>query len=70
VTTNISIQELVRKDLLWAEQQGTLAEPYTGNEAILDAYEVAMDLVCYLRQLIEDMTIGEQLYRQPRGERL
>jgi hypothetical protein len=63
---DISIQELVRKDLLWSEQHSSFTESYTGNEAILDAYESAMELTCYLRQIIEDMAIGGQLYRQPR----
>jgi hypothetical protein len=67
--SDISIQELVRKDLLWAEQQGRLSDMYTGSEALLDAYDSCLELACYIRQVIEDMHIGSQLYRQPRGER-
>lgn len=65
--SDISIQELVRKDLLWAERQGKLTEPYTGAEALLDAYESTLELACYIRQVIEDMSIGGQFHRQPRG---
>lgn len=61
--TELSIQELVRKDLLWYEQNerkllGTTLHAFEGNEAILDAYESALELVCYLRGIIENMAIG------------
>lgn len=64
--TDISIQELVRKDLLWAEQQGLLPEPYVGPEALLDAYESCLELACYIRQVIEDLRIGSQVHRRAR----
>lgn len=62
--TRPSIQEMVRRDLIWREQEGirrygTSLMAYNGRAAILDAYEEAMDLVCYLRQLIEEMTVGD-----------
>jgi hypothetical protein len=58
---NVSVPELVRRDLLHREQEqtkrfGTPVEPYTGAEAILDAYEEAISLTIYLRQLIQEMT--------------
>lgn len=62
--TRPSIQEMVRRDLIWREQEGirrygTSLTAYNGRSAILDAYEEAMDLCCYLRQLIEEMTVGD-----------
>jgi hypothetical protein len=54
--TQLSIQELVRKDLLWHEQMHSAYD--SGSSAILDAYEEALSLCCYLRQVIEDMKIG------------
>lgn len=65
--TNVSIQELVRKDLLWSEQHSSFTESYTGSEALLDAYESCLELAMYIRQVIEEMSIGDQLHRQPRG---
>lgn len=65
--TYISNYELVRRDLLDREQDdlrrlGTPAVVYSGRSAILDAYQDAIDLVCYLRQVIEEMQIGGQLF--------
>lgn len=60
-----SIQELVRIDLVHREKvgqetYGTSLYPYNGRSAILDAYEEALDLAVYLRQVIEELTIGDQ----------
>lgn len=57
-----SIQHMVRVDLeyrerLGRERYGTSLYPYNGREAILDAYEEALDLCCYLRQVIEELMI-------------
>lgn len=62
--TNLSIYELVRRDLLHREATdranfGAPTEAYTGRAAILDAYDSAIDLACYLRRVIEDMTVGD-----------
>lgn len=59
-----SIQELVRLDLvmrerLGQERYGTSLYAYNGRSAILDAYEEALDLALYLRQVIEEMTVGD-----------
>lgn len=56
--------ELVRRDLLAREQQdlksfGAPTQAYRGRAAILDAYDGAIDLACFLRQVIEEMTIGD-----------
>ncbi len=58
-----SIQELVRQDLIHREQvgiarYGTPLSAYNGRSAILDAYEEALDLCCYLRQVIEELSIA------------
>jgi predicted transcriptional regulator len=68
--TEVSIQELVRKDLIYREQlgrqrYGTSLYAYNGRSAILDAYEEALDLCCYLRQVIEELTIDPQTVNPP-----
>jgi hypothetical protein len=68
VTTNVSIQELVRKDLLWSEQYSSFSASNTSSEALLDAYESCLELAMYIRQLIEETAIGNQLHRAPRSE--
>jgi hypothetical protein len=65
--TDNSIQELVRKDLLWSEKNSSFTASNTSSEALLDAYESCLELAMYIRQLIEEMTLGDQLYRAPRG---
>lgn len=66
----MSIQELVRRDLIHREQlgrarYGTSLHAYNGRSAILDAYEEALDLCCYLRQVIEELTIDSQAGNPP-----
>lgn len=68
--TQTSIQELVRKDLIYREQlgrerYGTSLHAYNGRSAILDAYEESLDLCCYLRQVIEEMVIDPQTPNPP-----
>lgn len=65
-----SIYELVRRDLLHRESQdiaayGNPRAPYTGNEALLDAYDSAIDQCVYLRTLIEQMTVGDGRFDKP-----
>jgi hypothetical protein len=62
--SNVSIYELVRRDLLHREVTdranfGTPTEVYTGDAALLDAYDSAIDLACYIRRIIENMTVGD-----------
>lgn len=54
-----SIQSLVRVDLEEREQvgiarYGTPLQPHNGRDALVDAYQEALDLACYLRQAIEE----------------
>jgi hypothetical protein len=65
-----SIQDLVRQDIAYRERlgeqrYGTKLYPYNGRSAILDAYEEALDLAIYLRQVIEELTIKPQTHVQP-----
>ncbi len=54
------VAELVRLDLVHRESEGMAPGAfYVGPTAILDAYDLALDLTCYLRALIEDMKIGD-----------
>lgn len=68
--TQISIQELVRKDLLHREQlgiqrYGTPLYPYNGRDAIIDAYEECLDLAIYLRQYILERGIDPNTHVNP-----
>lgn len=53
-----SIQQLVRDDLVTREQlgierYGTSLQANNGRDSVVDAYQEALDLACYLRQTIE-----------------
>ncbi len=55
----VSIQELMRRDLVVREQvgvqrYGTPLYANNGRDALRDAYEEAVDLALYLRQAIEE----------------
>lgn len=54
-----SIQSLVRADLeereqVGVERYGTPLQAHNGRDALIDAYQEALDLACYLRQAIEE----------------
>ena len=54
-----SIQSLVRQDLEEREQvgiqrYGTALQAHNGRDALVDAYQEALDLACYVRQAIEE----------------
>lgn len=54
-----SVQDLVADDVLarrdvGIERYGTALQPHNGRNALKDAYEEALDLACYLRQLLEE----------------
>ncbi len=54
-----SIQDLVIQDIetrkvLGLERYGTLLQPFNGRDALVDAYQEALDLCQYLRQAIEE----------------
>lgn len=61
-----SIQSLVRADLeererVGVERCGTPLQAHNGRDALRDAYEEALDLACYLRQVIEERRSTQDL---------
>ena len=57
MNTDRSIQALVRADLedrerLGIERYGTPLRAHNGRDALLDAYEEALDMCCYLKQAL------------------
>lgn len=58
-----SIQELVRRDLVTREElgrsrYGTSLFAFNGRNALVDAYQEALDLACYLRQKLAEEGIN------------
>lgn len=55
----VAIQDLVIRDIaerkqVGIERYGTPLQAHNGRDALVDAYQEALDLVMYLRQMIEE----------------
>lgn len=48
------ITDMEQRRLVGIERYGTPLQPFNGRDALMDAYFEALDLVCYLRQAIEE----------------
>src|SRR4051812_20566818 len=58
-TTGVPVWELViadmqERDRVGRERYGTPLQAHNGRDALVDAYQEALDLVVYLRQAIEE----------------
>ena len=56
---NVDVWDLVRRDIndrvtYGIKKHGTTLQPFNGRDALIDAYQEALDLVVYLRQAIYD----------------
>lgn len=65
------VQDMVITDLeerkrVGVKRYGTLLQPFNGRDALVDAYQEAMDLCVYLRQVIEekDFNFHDHLQQQ------
>ena len=52
VVINYVIRDLLERAEIGREKYGTYLETGNGRDALIDAYQEAMDLVMYLRQII------------------
>lgn len=48
------IADMHERDQVGRERYGTPLQAHNGRDALIDAYQEALDLVVYLRQLIEE----------------
>lgn len=48
------IEDIRRRREVGIQRYGTALQPFNGRDALRDAYEEALDLTCYLRQVIEE----------------
>lgn len=62
------VPDMQKRNVKGIESYGTPLQPFNGRDALLDAYEEALDLVVYLKQAdIEKPTKGfSSLYREAR----
>ena len=51
---DLVIADMKARDQLGRERYGTPLQPFNGRDALVDAYQEALDLAVYLRQAIEE----------------
>lgn len=51
---DLVIDDLIDRKAVGIERYGTPLQASNGRDALLDAYQEALDLCCYLRQAIEE----------------
>lgn len=49
---DLVIADIKERDAIGASKYGTRLQPHNGRDALMDAYQEALDLVVYLRQAI------------------
>ena len=50
--------DLVERERVGTERYGTPLQPFNGRSGLRDAYEEALDLACYLKQLLIEEELG------------
>ena len=51
---HLVISDMVERDRVGRHRYGTPLQAHNGRDALIDAYQEALDLVVYLRQAIEE----------------
>lgn len=51
---NLVITDMIERNNIGTKKYGTPLQAYNGRNALIDAYQEALDLVVYLRQAIEE----------------
>lgn len=51
---DLVIQDMAERKKLGLERYGVALQAHNGRNAVLDAYEEALDLAIYLRQVLEE----------------
>lgn len=66
---DLVIQDMHERDELGRERYGTALQANNGHDALVNAYQEALDLVVYLRQAIEErnLTVKDQPPPIPQG---
>lgn len=49
---DLVLKDMRERDTVGRERYGTPLQPFNGRDALVDAYQEALDLVVYLRQRI------------------
>ena len=55
---DLVVEDIRQRDALGVKKYGTRLQPHNGRDALIDAYQEALDLVVYLRQAIFEANNG------------
>jgi hypothetical protein len=55
---DLVIADIEKRKAIGLQRYGTLLQPFNGRDALRDAYEEALDLCQYLRQVIEERDLA------------
>ena len=61
-------QDLTDRDTVGRQKYGQSLKTFTGRDALMDAYQEALDLVMYLRQVI--MERDDRVYNNTRPDKI
>lgn len=59
------IVDIAHRRVVGIERYGTALQPFNGRDGLQDAYEEALDLTMYLKQLIVERDIEVSMGRHP-----
>lgn len=61
---DLVISDMRKRDSVGRERYGTPLQANNGRDALVDAYQEALDLVVYLRQAIEERYLESQIIKK------
>lgn len=59
------IEDMRARDHVGRQRYGTPLQPFNGRDALLDAYQEALDLCVYLRQAIYERDCANKFVKYP-----
>ncbi|SRR6266536_588900 len=57
---DLVIADMTERKAIGIQRYGTPLQAHNGRDALIDAYQEALDLCCYLRQAIEERAVQIQ----------
>lgn len=59
---DLVIDDMLHRDHLGRQRYGTPLQAQNGRDPLVDAYQESLDQTVYLRQALEERTLGDQRY--------
>ncbi len=62
------IEDMLKRDQEGERKYGTRLQAFNGRDALVDAYQEALDLVVYLRQAIEERRVNPPITKEEKKQ--